>query len=67
MTQLYFIVGCNFLCMFVSVGRGLSSALKMIGLILVKERIVEDLHLTDLTVIKHYSGQGRWILRKISL
>lgn len=51
--------------MFVSADTGLSPGLEMIGLILVKEWIVEDLYLTTLTVIKYYSGQERWILRNI--
>lgn len=44
---------------------GLSPGLEVIGLILVKEWMVEDLYLTALTVIKYYSGQERWILRNI--
>lgn len=64
--QLYFILWCNFLYIFAIADTGLSPALLLIGLILVKERMVEDLYLTALTVIEYYSVQGRWILKNIS-
>lgn len=61
--QLYFILRCNFLDIFVIADKGLSPALLLIALILVMEVMAEDFFsLTALTVIKYYSVQGTWIL-----
>lgn len=64
--QIYSILWCNFLYVFAIADTGLSPAPPLIGLILVKERRVGDLHLSALAVIKCYSVQGRWILKDIS-
>lgn len=61
MIQLYFILWCNFLYIFAIADTGLSSALLLIGLIPVKEQMIEDMYLTALTVIKYYSMQGGWL------
>lgn len=63
---LYFILWCNFLYICAIADIGLSPALLLIGLILVKEWMVENLYLTALTVIEYYSVLGRWILKNIS-
>lgn len=62
--QLDFILWGNFLYIFAMADTGLSPALPLIGLILVKERTVEAVYLTTSTIIKYYSVQGQMDIKK---